>query len=130
MAHAPRGARARLEARHHGIAVATDEATGDVALLRDNVIAALRTIFDPEIPVNIYDLGLIYDLAIDADGKIGIRMTLTAPACPVAGTFPSVVEERLYEVPGVTEVRVDLVWDPPWSLELLTDEVKLQLGLL
>ena len=108
----------------------TDAATGDVALLRDNVVAALRTIFDPEIPVNIYDLGLIYDLAVDAEGKVGIRMTLTAPACPVAGTFPATVEQRLYEVPGVTEVRVDLVWDPPWSLDLLTDEVKLQLGLL
>ena len=106
------------------------EASGDVALLRDNVIAALRTIFDPEIPVNIYDLGLIYDLAIDAEGRVGIRMTLTAPACPVAGTFPSIVEQRLYEVPGVTEVRVDLVWDPPWNLDRLTDDVKLQLGLL
>lgn len=109
---------------------ATDETTGDVALLRDNVVTALRTIFDPEIPVNIYDLGLIYDLAVDAEGRIGIRMTLTAPACPVAGTFPATVEQRLYEVPGVTEVRVDLVWDPPWNLDLLTDEVKLQLGLL
>ena len=103
---------------------------GDDALLRTNVIAALRTIFDPEIPVNIYDLGLIYDLAIDDDGRIGIRMTLTAPACPVAGTFPSEVEQRLYEVPGVTEVRVELVWDPPWTIDLLTDDVKLQLGLL
>lgn len=98
--------------------------------LRTNLIAALRTIYDPEIPVNIYDLGLIYELAIGDDGRVDIRMTLTAPACPVAGTFPSTVEQRLYEVPGVSEVRVELVWDPPWSLDLLTDEVKLQLGLL
>jgi FeS assembly SUF system protein len=118
------------EATGESMSEAADETTGDVALLRDNVVTALRTIFDPEIPVNIYDLGLIYDLAVDAEGRIGIRMTLTAPACPVAGTFPATVEQRLYEVPGVTEVRVDLVWDPPWNLDVLTDEVKLQLGLL
>lgn len=108
----------------------SDPAAADSDLLRSNVIAAMRTIYDPEIPVNIYDLGLIYELDIDAEGKIGIRMTLTAPGCPVAGTFPSEVEQRLYEVPGVTEVRVELVWDPPWSIDLLTDEVKLELGLL
>jgi FeS assembly SUF system protein len=95
-----------------------------------NVIAALRTIFDPEIPVNIYDLGLIYGLDIDAAGKVDIRMTLTAPACPVAGTFPGTVEERLYEVPGVTEVRVELVWEPAWSMNNLSEDAKLQLGLL
>ncbi|MEO9161540.1 MAG: SUF system Fe-S cluster assembly protein [Casimicrobiaceae bacterium] len=95
-----------------------------------NVVAALRTIFDPEIPVNIYDLGLIYGLDIDADGKVDLRMTLTAPACPVAGTFPATVEARLYEVPGVTEVRVELVWEPPWSKDKLSEDAKLQLGLL
>jgi FeS assembly SUF system protein len=98
--------------------------------VRENVIAALRTIFDPEIPVNIYDLGLIYDLDLDEEGKVFIRMTLTAPACPVAETFPGTVESRLYEVPGVTDVRVALVWDPPWSREKLSEEAKLQLGLL
>src|SRR5216684_6100040 len=77
--------------------------------LKENVIAALRTIFDPEIPVNIYDLGLIYGLDVDQEGKIDIRMTLTAPACPVAGTFPDTVESRLYVVPGVTDVHVELV---------------------
>lgn len=98
--------------------------------IRDNVIAALRTIYDPEIPVNIFDLGLIYALEIDADGKVDIDMTLTAPACPVAGTFPDVVESRLREVPGVSDVRVKLVWDPPWSIDLLTEETRLELGLL
>jgi FeS assembly SUF system protein len=98
--------------------------------LRENVIAALRTIYDPEIPVNIYDLGLIYDLAIDAEGKVFIRMTLTAPACPVAETFPGTVESRLSELPGVSDVRVELVWDPPWTKERLPEEVKLRLGLL
>jgi FeS assembly SUF system protein len=98
--------------------------------LHDNIIAALRTIYDPEIPVNIYDLGLIYGLDIADDGRVDVRMTLTAPACPVAGTFPDTVSSRLYEVPGVSEVRVDLVWDPPWTMDRMTDEVKLQLGLL
>jgi FeS assembly SUF system protein len=97
---------------------------------RENIIAALRTIFDPEIPVNIYDLGLIYQLDVDQDGKVSIRMTLTAPACPVAETFPGTVESRLHEVPGVTDVRVELVWDPPWTRDRIPEEVKLRLGLL
>lgn len=97
---------------------------------RNNVVAALRTIYDPEIPVNIFDLGLIYALDIDAEGKVDIDMTLTAPACPVAGTFPGVVESRLREVPGVSDVRVKLVWDPPWSMDMLTEETRLELGLL
>ena len=101
-----------------------------VAQLRENVIAALRTIFDPEIPVNIYDLGLIYVLDVDEEGKVSIRMTLTAPACPVAETFPGTVESRLYSVPGVSEVRVELVWDPPWTRDKLSAEAKLRLGLL
>jgi FeS assembly SUF system protein len=101
-----------------------------VAQLRENVIAALRTIFDPEIPVNIYDLGLIYDLDVDEEGKVFIRMTLTAPACPVAETFPGTVELRLYSVLGVSEVRVELVWDPPWTRDKLSEEAKLRLGLL
>ena len=101
-----------------------------VAQLRENVIAALRTIFDPEIPVNIYDLGLIYVLDVDEDGKVSIRMTLTAPACPVAETFPGTVESRLYSVPGISEVRVELVWDPPWTRDKLSEEAKLRLGLL
>jgi len=101
-----------------------------LAQLRDNVVAALRTIFDPEIPVNIYDLGLIYDLDVDEEGKVFIRMTLTAPACPVAETFPGTVESRLYSVPGVSEVRVELVWDPPWGRDKLSQEARLQLGLL
>jgi FeS assembly SUF system protein len=98
--------------------------------LKENVVAALRTIFDPEIPVNIYDLGLIYDLDVDDEGKVGIRMTLTAPACPVAGTFPATVEARLYEVPGVIEVRVELVWEPAWTMDKLSEDARLKLGLL
>lgn len=98
--------------------------------LRENLIAALRTIYDPEIPVNIYDLGLIYDMEIGSDGQVEIAMTLTAPACPVAGTFPATVEERLSEVPGVTGVRVELVWEPAWSIDSMSEDVKLELGLL
>ena len=104
--------------------------TVPVEQLRDNVIAALKTIYDPEIPVNIYELGLIYDLEVGEDGKVDVRMTLTAPGCPVAQTFPETVETRLYTVPGVNEARVELVWDPPWDPDRLSEEVKLQLGLL
>ena len=100
------------------------------AQLRANVVAALRTIYDPEIPVNIFDLGLIYGLAIDADGRVDVRMTLTAPGCPVAATFPDTVEQRLHEVPGVSEARVELVWEPAWSPERLSEDAKLQLGML
>ena len=98
--------------------------------LRDKVIEALRTVFDPEIPVNIYDLGLIYRLDIDASGVVDLQMTLTAPGCPVAQTFPTTVEERLKDVSGITAAHVELVWDPPWDQERMSDEVKLQLGLL
>jgi FeS assembly SUF system protein len=109
---------------------AQDSAHVETAQVETNVIAALRTIYDPEIPVNIYDLGLVYGLDVDAAGKVDIRMTLTAPACPVAETFPGTVEQRLYEVPGVTEVRVELVWEPPWSPDRLSEDAKLSLGLL
>ena len=104
--------------------------TLEPAQLETNVVAALRTIYDPEIPVNIYDLGLIYQLDIDANGRVDVRMTLTAPGCPVAATFPDTVEQRLYEVPGVTEAHVELVWEPAWSPERLSEDAKLKLGLL
>src|SRR3954447_11576962 len=85
------------------------------AALQKKVIEALRTCYDPEIPVNIYDLGLIYGLEVDPSGQVLIRMTLTAPNCPVAGTLPAEVEARVRAVPDVTDVRLDLVWDPPWD---------------
>lgn len=97
--------------------------------MRDNVIAALRTVYDPEIPINIYDLGLVYGIDLLPEGRVDIRMTLTAPGCPVAGEMPGIVEERVMQVPGVDEVRVDLVWDPPWGRERLSEEARLQLGL-
>lgn len=108
--------------------IAPDPAT--MAALRPQVIDALRQVFDPEIPVNIYDLGLVYDVLIDADGRVGIRMTLTAPACPAAQTLPGEVRDAAKRVEGVASSRVELVFDPPWSMERMTDAAKLQLGLL
>ena len=102
----------------------------DTEALREAVIAALREIFDPEIPVNIYDLGLIYTIDITSDGVVEIEMTLTSPGCPVAQTFPGMVEQEIRRVPDVTAVHVELVWDPPWTQDRLTDEVRLALGLL
>jgi FeS assembly SUF system protein len=99
------------------------------ASLEERVIAALRGVFDPEIPVNIYELGLIYDLKIDASGAVSIRMTLTSPACPVAGALPGEVQSRVQGVPGVTTANVELVWEPPWDMSRMTEEARLQLGL-
>ena len=98
--------------------------------LRESVVAALRTVHDPEIPVNIYDLGLIYRIETAENGDVGIDMTLTAPACPVAGAMPKMVEEAVSGVPGVGAVRVELVWDPPWTQDKMTDEARLQLGMM
>ena len=102
----------------------------DTEALRESVVAALREIYDPEIPVNIYDLGLIYKIDIDPSGVVQIDMTLTTPGCPVAQTFPGTVEAAVRDVPDVTAAQVELVWDPPWCQDCMTDEVKLQLGLL
>jgi FeS assembly SUF system protein len=97
--------------------------------LKEQIIAALRTCYDPEIPVNIYDLGLIYELNVDGEGAVNIQMTLTAPACPVAGTLPGEVERRVRDVPGVKEAKVELVWEPPWSQSRLSQAALIQLGL-
>lgn len=96
----------------------------------DNIIAAIKTVFDPEIPTNVYDLGLIY--AIDAldDDAIAIRMTLTAPGCPVAGTLPRMVQQAVEGVAGVSRCQVDLVWDPPWTKDRMSEEARLELGLM
>lgn len=97
--------------------------------LKEKVLGTLRAIFDPEIPVNIYDLGLIYDIQI-SDRVVNIKMTLTAPACPVAGSLPGEVESKLKSIPGVTNAKVELVWDPPWHRDMMSDEAKLKLGML
>ena len=93
------------------------------------VVEALRSVHDPEIPVNIYDLGLIYTQEIAADGTVRITMSLTAPACPVAGTMPGLVAEAVAAVDGVGEVEVALVWDPPWTPEMISEDAKMALGL-
>lgn len=98
--------------------------------LEQNVVAALREIYDPEIPVNIYDLGLIYAIDIDPAGEVNIQMTLTAPGCPVAQTFPATVEDRLNSVPGVQDAHVELVWEPPWNQDCMSEAAKLQLNML
>ena len=97
--------------------------------LRDRVIAALRTVYDPEMPVNIYELGLIYDVRADEAGQVQIRMTLTAPNCPVAGTLPAEVERKAAAVPGVTSAKLELVFDPPWTKDLMSEAAKLTLGI-
>lgn len=102
----------------------------DIEPLRERVIKALKGIYDPEIPVNIYDLGLIYGLEIDAEGRVVIRMTLTAPGCPVAQSFPGTVEAAVRSVSGVREASVALVWEPPWTQERMSEEARLELGLL
>lgn len=101
----------------------------DEGEMLERIIAALRTVYDPEISTNIYDLGLIY--AIDAVGEndIAIRMTLTAPGCPVAGILPGQVERTVETVDGVGRCHVELVWDPPWTRELMSDEARLELGM-
>ncbi len=97
--------------------------------IREQVIAELRTLYDPEIPVNIWDLGLIYELKVDRSGRVDIQMTLTSPNCPVAESLPPAVEQAAASVPGVTAVRLDLVWEPPWGPEHLSEAARLELGM-
>jgi FeS assembly SUF system protein len=97
--------------------------------LKEKIIAALRTVYDPEMPVNIYELGPIYGLDIDASGHVDVRMTLTAPNCPVAGTLPAEVERKVASVPGVASVKLALVFDPPWTKDRMSKAAKLALGL-
>ncbi len=99
------------------------------ANLEDRVLAVLRTVYDPEIPVNIHELGLIYQLDVSPEGAVYVRMTLTTPACPVAGSLPGEVEAKVKEVPGVTSAKVELVWDPPWDKSRMSEAAALQLGL-
>lgn len=98
--------------------------------MRDRIVQMLATIYDPEIPVNIYEMGLIYDIGIDADSDVTIRMTLTSPNCPVAESLPPEVEAKVGSVEGVRSVTVDLTWDPPWTPERMSEAAKLELGYL
>jgi FeS assembly SUF system protein len=106
-----------------------EEGEDDLALMGP-VLDALKTVRDPEIPVNLVDLGLIYELVVKKGGLVYVEMTLTTPACPVAQSMPGEVEAAIRGVPGVTEVRVKLVWSPPWDRDRMSEEAKLELGLL
>jgi FeS assembly SUF system protein len=101
----------------------------DKAELNNAVVEALKSCYDPEIPVNIYELGLIYAINIDDEGKVDIEMTLTSPACPVAGSLPPEVENKVRGIPGAADCRVRVVWDPPWGMHMMSEEAKLQLNL-
>jgi len=102
----------------------------DVSLIKEKVIAAMRTCYDPEIPVNIYDLGLIYDTRVEPTGEVFVQMTLTAPGCPAAGTLPGEVEDKIRVVPNVKDVKVEVVWNPPWDKSKMSEAALLQLGLM
>ena len=97
--------------------------------MQPKIVEVLSTVFDPEIPVNIYELGLIYEIAVDADDVVGVRMTLTSPACPAAQSLPVEVVNKLKQLPGITDAHVDIVWDPPWGKDRMSDAAKLQLGM-
>lgn len=102
----------------------------DVARIRDRIIAVLKTVYDPEIPVDIYELGLIYGVDVGDDGDVQLTMTLTSPMCPVAETLPPEVEDKVRNVLGVKDVKLDLVWDPPWSMDMMSDAARLELNLM
>jgi len=124
-----------FEDRGQPDATATDEVerpepdAGDPAL-QEKVLEALKTVRDPEIPVNLVDLGLIYELLVRKDGMVYVEMTLTTPACPVAGALPGQVQEAVATVAGVNDVRVKLVWTPPWTQDRMSEEARLELGLV
>jgi len=104
--------------------------SGGADEIRERIIERLRTVYDPEIPVDIYELGLIYEVKVDETGKVGIRMTLTSPMCPAAEALPPEVETKAREVEGVTGVELELVWDPPWTPERMSEAARLELGMV
>jgi FeS assembly SUF system protein len=113
------------------VAPATAPVAGpvDIGDIQEKIVAVLKTCFDPEIPVNIHELGLIYGIDVEESGDVGIRMTLTSPACPVAGSLPPEVQAKVGGVPGVKSAKVELVWDPPWSPDRMSEAAKVQLGM-
>jgi len=108
---------------------ATAAAVADPSDVENGIVEALKTIYDPEIPVNIYELGLIYDIDIQEDGAVKVKMTLTAPGCPVAGTLPGEVQAKVAGAPGVTSAEVELVWDPAWNPSMMSEAARLELGM-
>ncbi len=120
----------RAEERQATADTAESDGPVDTEAVRENIIAAHRTVFDPEIPVNIYDIGLIYDIKVEPSGMTYVRMTLTSPACPAAGILPGQVESATRSVDGVRDVNLDLTFDPPWNPEMMSEAARLELGLL
>ena len=110
-------------------AIAEGITAADQRVLHGKIVAALQTVFDPEIPLNVYDLGLIYKLAIDPTNAVKVQMTLTAPGCPVAGSILAEVKRKIEAIPEVPAVNVELVWDPPWTRDRLSEAARLELGL-
>lgn len=110
-------------------AAVTADASAGAAALEAQIVEALRQIYDPEIPVNVYDLGLIYGIEVLPLGRVAVRMTLTSPACPVAGALPAEVEEGVRGVAGVADAAVELVWEPPWTMEMMSEDARLELNL-
>ena len=102
----------------------------DKQALEADIIQALKQCYDPEIPVDIFELGLIYEIGIDDEANVHIKMTLTSPACPVAGSLPGEVERKMRSVPGVNDVKIELVWSPPWDKDMMSEVAKLELGFL
>ena len=99
-------------------------------IIEAQVLEALRTCFDPEIPVNIYDLGLIYEIKVSPEGAVAVQMTLTSPHCPAVQSLPAEVKDKIRAVPGVTQAKIDLVWDPPWDQDKMSEAARLQLGMM
>jgi FeS assembly SUF system protein len=102
----------------------------DKGYLEQKIISVLETVYDPEIPVNIYELGLIYNIKLDNSADVDIMMTLTSPACPVAESLPGEVRQKVKSIEGINEVNINLVWEPPWNKDMMSDEAKLNLGFL
>ncbi len=120
----------RAEERQATAEAAESDGPADTEAVTENIIAAHRTVFDPEIPVNVYDIGLIYDVKVEPSGMAYVRMTLTSPACPAAGILPGQVESATRSVDGVRDVNLDLTFDPPWNPEMMSEAARLELGLL
>jgi FeS assembly SUF system protein len=110
-------------------AITTAATMIDPSDVENGIVEALKTIYDPEIPVNIYELGLIYDVDLQEDGAVKVKMTLTAPGCPVAGTLPGEVQAKVAGAPGVTSAEVELVWDPAWNPSMMSEAARLELGM-
>jgi FeS assembly SUF system protein len=106
-----------------------EQAMTSVEAIKLGVVDVLKTVYDPEIPVDIYELGLVYDVNVEAGGSVVVRMTLTSPMCPVAESLPPEVEEKVRGVAGVTDVKIDLVWEPPWTPSLMSEAARLELGM-